>query len=44
MLHSRAKPSEQERRDLRVIREQDANLAVQCVGALLCEIDFAEWN
>lgn len=42
-LHARAKPSEQEKRKLRSIREQDADLAVQCVGALLCEIGFAEW-
>lgn len=43
-LHARAKPSEQEKRDLRPIREQDADLAVQCVGALLCEIGFSEWS
>lgn len=43
-LHARAKPSEQEKRDLRLIREQDADLAVQCVGALLCELGFAEWG
>lgn len=43
-LHARAKPSEQSRRDLRPVREQDADLAVQCVGALLCEIGFAEWG
>lgn len=42
-LHARAKPSEREKRDLRSIREQDADLAVQCVGVLLCEIGFAEW-
>ncbi len=42
-LHARAKPSEQEKRHLRPIREQDADLAVQCVGVLLCEIGFAEW-
>lgn len=42
-LHARAKPSEQEKRQLRPIREQDADLAVQCVGMLLCEIGFAEW-
>jgi hypothetical protein len=42
-LHSRAKPSEQEKRELRQIREQDSDLAVQCVGTLLCEIGFAEW-
>lgn len=42
-LHARAKPSEQEKRELRPIREQDADLAVQCVGTILCEIGFAEW-
>ncbi|NHK27120.1 hypothetical protein FF098_004280 [Parvularcula flava] len=43
-LHARAKPSEQERRQLPAIREQDAEFAVQCVGAILCEIGFAEWR
>lgn len=43
-LHARAKPSEQERRDLLQIREQDAELAVQCIGTILCEIGFAEWR
>ena len=42
-LHARAKPSEQEKRELRSIREQDAELATQCLGALLCEIGLAEW-
>lgn len=42
-LHARAKPSEQEKRELHAIREQDAELATQCVGTLLCEIGFAEW-
>ncbi len=42
-LHARAKPSEQEKHELRSIREQDAGLATQCLGTLLCEIDFAEW-
>ena len=42
-LHARAKPSEQEKRELYAIREQDAELATQCVGMLLCEIGFAEW-
>ncbi len=42
-LHARAKPSEQEKRELRSIREQDAELATQCLSALLCEIGFAEW-
>jgi len=43
-LHARAKPSEQEKRELRPVREQDADLAVRCVGSLLCEIGFAEWQ
>lgn len=43
-LHARAKPSEQERRDLLQIREQDAELAVQCIGTILCEIGFGEWR
>lgn len=42
-LHARAKPAEQEKRELRSIREQDAELATQCLGALLCEIGLAEW-
>lgn len=42
-LHARAKPSEQEKRELRSIREQDAELATQCLGALLCETGLAEW-
>ena len=43
LLHARAKPSEQEKGDRRPVREQDADLAVQCVGTLLCEVGYAEW-
>lgn len=43
-LHARAKPSEQARRQLPRIREQDAEFAVQCVGTILCEIGFAQWR
>jgi len=42
-LHARAKPSEAERRALKPVSEQDAQLAIQCVGALLCELGWAEW-
>tara|TARA_R110000796_G_scaffold23574_7_gene67434 strand:- start:827 stop:1711 length:885 start_codon:yes stop_codon:yes gene_type:complete len=42
-LHARAKPVERAKRELRDIREQDAELAIQCVGAILCEIGWAEW-
>lgn len=44
MLHSRAKPNEQEKHSLPQIREQDAQLAVQCVGTILCEIGWAKWQ
>jgi len=42
-LHARAKPVEKAKRKLRPIREQDAELAVQCVGTVLCEIGWADW-
>ncbi len=42
-LHARAKPSERERQNLRPIREQDAQLAIQCVGTMLCELGWADW-
>lgn len=43
-LHARAKPSERAKRIMRAIREQDAELAIQCVGTLLCELGWAEWQ
>lgn len=42
-LHARAKPVERAKRELRDIREQDAELAIQCVGVILCELGWAEW-
>lgn len=42
-FHSRRKNAEQEKRVLRPIREQDAELAVQCVGTILCELGWADW-
>jgi hypothetical protein len=42
-LHARGKPVEQEKRELLPIRENDANLVVQCVGGLLCELGYGEW-
>ena len=43
-LHSRGRHPEQEKRDnLRPIREQDAELAVQCVGVMLCDLGWAKW-
>lgn len=44
ILHPRAKPSEQASRPLRAIREQDAELAVQLVGTMLCDLGWAQWR
>jgi len=45
VLHSRAKPSVQEKiPDIRLAHEQDAELAVQCVGSILCDLGWAEWQ
>jgi hypothetical protein len=43
-LHSRAKPVERAKRELRPIREQDAQLATQCLGTILCELGWADWT
>lgn len=43
-LHSRAKHAEQERRNTRAIRDQDAELAVQCIGVMLCDLGWANWR
>jgi len=44
-LHSRGKHAEKEKRDsLRPIREQDAELAVQCIGTILCDLGWAKWR
>ena len=43
-LHSRAKHAEQEKQDLRPVREQDAELAMQCIGVMLCDLGWAEWR
>lgn len=43
-LHSRGKHAEQEKHDnLRPIREQDAELAVQCIGVMLCDLGWGRW-
>jgi hypothetical protein len=43
-LHARAKPVEKAKRPLRDIREQDAELAAQCLGVILCELGWAGWR
>jgi len=43
-LHSRAKHAEQEKRGtIHPIREQDAELAVLCVGTMLRDMGWADW-
>lgn len=42
-LHSRAKTVEQSNKGLRAINEHDAELAVNSVGMILVELDFASW-
>lgn len=43
LLHSREKPSIQEKFSVSPVREQEAQLAVYCIGSLLCEIGWADW-
>ncbi len=44
-LHSRGKHAEKEKNvELRPIREQDAELAVQCIGVMLCDLRWADWK
>lgn len=43
-LHSRGKTAEQKKREVRPIREQDAELAMQCIGVMLCDLGWAEWR
>lgn len=43
IFHARGKSSEQATRAIRPIREQDAELAVQCVGTVLCDLGWATW-
>ncbi len=44
VFHARGKSAEQERRAVRLIREQDAELAVQCLGTILCDLGWGEWR
>ena len=44
LLHARSKSTEQSRRNTRKLMEQDADLAVACVGTSLCDFGWAEWQ
>lgn len=43
-LHARGKNAEQERRPIRLIVEQDAQLAISATGSLLCDLGYARWT
>jgi hypothetical protein len=43
LFHGRGKIAVQEKLQVRPLREQDAELAVQCVGTILCELGWADW-
>jgi len=43
IFHSRGKHAEKEKRLVRELVEQDAELAVQCVGTILCDLGWAQW-
>lgn len=40
LLHARAKPNEQHRRNVEAPREEDSALAIECVGAILREVGW----
>jgi len=43
LLHAREKPSTREVMSVKPVSEQEAQLAVYCVGSILCEFGWAEW-
>lgn len=44
LFHGRGKTAVQEKLPVRSLREQDAELAVQCIGTILCELGWADWR
>lgn len=44
LLHGRTKYAVQKTHNVRSICEQDAELAVQCIGVMLCDLGWARWN
>ncbi|MEK6663376.1 MAG: hypothetical protein AABY73_05860 [Pseudomonadota bacterium] len=44
LLHGRTKYAVQREKNTRVVREQDAELAVQCIGVMLCDLGWAAWR
>jgi len=44
LLHGRTKYSVQREKNTREVREQDAELAMQCIGVMLCDLGWATWR
>lgn len=44
LLHGRTKYAVQRDKNTRDVREQDAELAIQCIGVILCDLGWAEWR
>ncbi|MGC2049108.1 MAG: hypothetical protein WA635_10925 [Gallionella sp.] len=44
LLHGRTKYAVQREKNTREVREQDAELAVQCIGVMLCDLGWAAWR
>jgi hypothetical protein len=44
LLHGRTKYAVQQDKNVRSVREQDAELAVQCIGVMLCDLEWADWR
>ena len=44
LLHGRTKYAVQRDKSTRDVREQDAELAMQCIGVMLCDLDWAAWR
>ena len=44
LLHGRTKYVVQHEKNTREVREQDAELAVQCIGVMLCDLGWAAWR
>ena len=44
LLHGRTKYAVQRDKKTREVREQDAELAVQCIGVMLCDLGWAAWR
>lgn len=44
LLHGRTKYAVQRDKNTREVREQDAELAMQCIGVMLCDLGWAAWR